>query len=617
MRRRTWLAVIALLLILGALVWLWPGSDAAKVSPDGAKVSAPARSQPSPGSTWRSASGAALPHADLERSPSERPCLEGRVLHAVTGGAIAGAQAVFAASAGALTARAGPDGRFRIEATEGHVTLAELSADGFFPFRPDWGHSPVELTLTRGVCVSELVLTLTPRLVYRGLVVSPEGAGIGGAMVTISTDAEAPGAPIASAADGSFTFSARPGALLVARHPRFAPATAEIDFRVRLAKALTLRLGPRPLDAGVERTLLRGLVVDSHDGGVAGARVEVRRNVAVDRSVWLRLEAATEADPDGRFEAEADGPGPWALVASVPGAVSPSTSTEGAPVVLRLADGSTLTGTVTDLEGQPVTSFSVLARQRLGAVRVGEELIRHFVDAKGRFTLRGSPPGRLEVVAAAWGYAPSDPVEVRLEPGATRHLDFKLSRGATVTGRVIDRTSRAPLPDAQVSLELAHDDALAVTPSSPTDEDGRFTLSGVRQGHGTLFVVAGGHHARLWSVVVPEGDIAVGPITIELKALTPGETPQLELVGLGAVIAPADDGLELQRVIASGGAAAAGLQPHDVILAIDGTPVEGLGFEGAIQRLRGPEGTTVTLFVRRADGTTFTVDAPRRLIETR
>lgn len=616
MRRRSEFAVIALL-SLGGLVWFWPGDAAAPESPDEAKASAPARSQRSPGATWRSASGTALPHADLERSPSGRPCLEGRVLDAVTGGAIAGAQAVFAASSGALTARAGPDGRFRIEATEGAVTLAELSADGFFPFRPDWGHSPVELTLTRGVCVSELVLTLTPRLVYRGRVVSPEGASVGGATVTISTDAEAPGAPIASAPDGSFTFSAREGALLVARHPRFAPATAEVDFRVRLTKELTLRLGPRPLDAGVERTLLRGLVVDGRDGSVAGARVEVRRDVEVERSVWLRLEAATETDPDGRFEAEADGPGPWTLVASVSGAVSPSTTTEGAPVVLRLADGSTLKGSVTDLEGRPVTSFSVLARQRLGAIRLGEELIRHFVDAKGRFTMRGNPSGRLEVVAAAWGYAPSNPVEVHLEPEATRHLDFKLSRGATITGRVVDRTTRAPLPEAQVSLELAHDDALAVTPSALSGEDGRFTLSGVRPGHGSLFVVADGHHARLWSVVVPEGDPTVGSITIELKALTLKETPQLELVGLGAVLAPADDGLELQGVIASGGAAAAGLQPHDVILAIDGTPVETLGFEGAIQRIRGPEGTTVRLSVRRADGTTFTVDAPRRLIETR
>ena len=85
-------------------------------------------------------------------------------------------------------------------------------------------------------------------------------------------------------------------------------------------------------------------------------------------------------------------------------------------------------------------------------------------------------------------------------------------------------------------------------------------------------------------------------------------------MGIGAVVTRADDGLVLGTLVASGGAAAAGLHPGDVVLRVDGQPVTELGFSDAIQRLRGEEGTSVRLEIRRADGTTATVDVVRRPI---
>ena len=73
----------------------------------------------------------------------------------------------------------------------------------------------------------------------------------------------------------------------------------------------------------------------------------------------------------------------------------------------------------------------------------------------------------------------------------------------------------------------------------------------------------------------------------------------MELTGIGAVLSAKGDALLIGQVIEGGGAAAAGLGPGDAIIAIDGAVVVDIGFEEAIGRIRGPEGSTVTLSVRR------------------
>jgi len=99
-----------------------------------------------------------------------------------------------------------------------------------------------------------------------------------------------------------------------------------------------------------------------------------------------------------------------------------------------------------------------------------------------------------------------------------------------------------------------------------------------------------------------------------LRPVATDQSPATDLVGIGAVVNRSDDGLVLGNLVASGGAAAAGLRPGDVLLRIDGQPVGEIGFVEAISRLRGEEGTMVRLDVRRTDGTTTTVDVIRRPI---
>jgi C-terminal processing protease CtpA/Prc len=73
------------------------------------------------------------------------------------------------------------------------------------------------------------------------------------------------------------------------------------------------------------------------------------------------------------------------------------------------------------------------------------------------------------------------------------------------------------------------------------------------------------------------------------------------------------EGLAVVQVLPGGGAAEAGLARGDLVLRVDGAPVAELGFGGAIDAIRGPEGTRVSLGVRRGERT-FEVSAVRRLV---
>jgi membrane-associated protease RseP (regulator of RpoE activity) len=203
-------------------------------------------------------------------------------------------------------------------------------------------------------------------------------------------------------------------------------------------------------------------------------------------------------------------------------------------------------------------------------------------------------------------------------------VEVELFPGGEVTGTVVDRATRRPIAGAGVEAEGMSVEQVGVLPlklEATTGEDGAFRLAGLPEARLSLFVRADAHHSRVLGGVTVRSGESAGPLVVDLAPVDPGDTPKVELAGIGAVLDAREEGLRVRQVVPGGGAAEAGLVPGDEILRIDGRPVTELGFAAAIQAIRGPEGTQVLLLVRRLAGpaaqpSELSVAVTRRLIRS-
>ena len=70
--------------------------------------------------------------------------------------------------------------------------------------------------------------------------------------------------------------------------------------------------------------------------------------------------------------------------------------------------------------------------------------------------------------------------------------------------------------------------------------------------------------------------------------------------GVGIEVTMEDEGVKVVAPIDGTSAAKAGIRPGDMIVAIDGVPVDSSGLNDAINRMRGKAGTNVKVTVKRA-----------------
>lgn len=549
---------------------------------------------------------------------------EGRVVSVTSGEGVAGAELTFERLGAAFLARADSQGAFEfVPSAEGVYRLAAVTSPGFLPFAPEWEHSPIALTALRGQRIRELTFFLTPLVRYQGLVVDPSGAPVPRAQVRLldSADTELALAPIAEAfesdAKGEFAFQAPDDALLEARHPDFSPGRARLDFAAQVSHRLTLKLEPK--DAEPKAPLsLGGHVRDAQGGSFAGARVQVLFN-----GTGEHPEPAAVSGPDGEFELRGLDPGRYRVVAWADG-LAPATAMDvpagTTDLVLELLAASRVRGTVRAKSGgAPVAAFTVVLFQRRGPIARDRFAQVSVADPSGTYVIAGVPAGAYAVVAAANGFSPSSEVAVDVPeaPAADVVADLQLASGGAVKGLVRDEASKQALAGAVVSTEgsVAGASALPLLASARTDATGAFELRGLAQGQRSITVAAADHNGRIVGGLDVRDGVTLGPLTIELSKVKEGEAPQLELVGVGAVLFAKGDAMVIEQVLPGGGAAEAGLIAGDAIVEIEGVPAAELGFAGSIEKIRGPEGTSVLLQVRRpGEGAVESLHVNRRRI---
>ncbi len=589
-----------------------------------------------PRSTQRNAPGAPLALLSASASPDTSAALgafEGRVVSSTTGRGIEGARLVLVHGGVANEVTSTMGGAFRFTpGAAGTFTLMHASAAGFRAFAPAWGASPIAWTARPGARVSGFVLALDPQETFVIEVQSPEGKPVEGAEVRIfgadgapGTDGAATPSKLVTDAHGEVRADLARDALLEARRDGFAPGRTRVGLAAEASHAIVIRLQTKADSrfAGPAGAI-GGTVIGPDGSPIAGARVAARIVVENRAAAGADLHppGADTTEADGTFRIEGLDPGAYDLLAiddehAPARAASVPTGTNGAK--LQMGAAGEIRGTVRDESGKPVAAFSVVVSIPRGPLEKEHVTTRSFLDAEGRYAIEGLGSGDYELVAVALGSAPSAPAKATIAapPGAPITLDLALAHGTTLRGAVTDRETSKPIAGARIELEGALGGASEVPllATATSGEDGTFALAGLAAGLRSLSVSAEGHHGRVVSGIAVTSEDAP-PITITLTPTKKGETPGIELVGIGAVLTPKGDALLIGQTIAGGGAAEVGLGEGDAVLAIDGVNVTDVGFEGAIGMIRGPEGSTVTLTIRKA-GAADRIDlvVPRRRIK--
>lgn len=640
MRRQLVIALLAALALVGVLLWWWwsgsstaPDLQPVAVEANLATVDAGQRPAASPVEEPATATPVPFVLPRSERDPAGgNGRLQGHVVSRGSGIGVASAELTFLHEASTHGVRSARDGSFRFDPPEpGSYELVEVVADGFLPFAPQWGQSPVQFVARAGTRIRDVVVSLTPTVEYQGRVVDPRDQPVAGAEIQVRVgrprdDALASVFPATTSDDqGEFRVTAPDDALIEASHPDFNPGRARVDFAAQVSHRILIKLQPASADKTSSESIAgQVLLGDRPFEGAAVVAYYVDKIGLTGPDLALARSALSDAG--GRFTIDNLDPGQHYVEATAPGlfpAAEWRVQTGTTNLVLRLSTGTSLVGTVTDASGSaPVPAFSVLWVPEFGRLRGGPERAQAVFDANGRYEVRGLTAGPYSVRIAARGYATSALRAVTIVASAREPAvaDFSLDRGSRVFGRVVDERTRQPIAGARVSVEdrpAAEASVLPVGTSTLTDGDGRFELNGLATGLQSLLVAAADHHGRLFSGLrVGAGD-AIGPLTIELAPLAEGEEPKLELTGIGAQLAQRDGVFVIGRVIPGGGAEEAGLVAGDRIVAIERRPSSEYSLVEAVETIRGPENSSVALTVHKAAGnTTVELQVYRRRIRS-
>jgi RNA polymerase sigma factor (sigma-70 family) len=606
--------VVALLVaMLAAVWWVIPhrgGSDVAAHA--SSRTTAPLANPVARPKTVAMVAPVLPRHGEVEPSQAAGGVLGGRVINWSTNEGVAGAELTFASAGNALVIHADAAGDFELAPPlPGNFSLVSIIAPGFLPYAPEFEHSRVSARLSGGQAIRGVRLFLYPALDYFGRVVDASGAPVANARVQLRGTPEQViyrlPAEWVSDRDGRFTFHAPDDAVLeVTAGTR--RGWGVVNSPVAISKQLVITVS----DAPARDATIVGRIVD--EGGQPLADVLVSAEPTPTHNDSTRVGGTTTSASDGTFaidhldreayvvRADSEGYAPARLDNIKGGAQG---------VALSLVAGQTIDGTVASASGSAVPSYALTVLRRDGVMREGV-MTKSIADASGHFEVHVLP-GDYELTASAFGWAQS--ARVTASAGASG-VQLVVTAGGTIRGTVRSVADGAAIPYARVQQEsqLGGASAAPANIGTVTRTDGSFELTGVSPGPISLSIAADSFHARIeGGLVVADGD-ALGPLDLTLTPLAPGETPGIEVVGIGVALAAERGGLRVARVIDNSGAQVAGIVVGDLVTAVDDMPVATLGMEGAVAKIRGLAGTTVAITLQRQNGP-VTIEVQRRALK--
>lgn len=234
---------------------------------------------------------------------------------------------------------------------------------------------------------------------------------------------------------------------------------------------------PHSILAKLEQAFtIRGRI-HRNDVGVADAHVFL---VHGERVTLERERAQIATDKDGAFEVRDLPPGKYTLRIMKPAEVLSHTVEAKAPSTIDVAlpGGGTLRARVIDAETrEPLREFLLTIGN--------EERTESQAGGVAAMTLTA---GTYRIGAAAVGYTPADPVDVRVRENEETEIVIALDRGISVSGRVTDERDD-PVAGAAVYLESQRRRPNRMGPNNAvTAADGSFTITGLTPGTGTATV---------------------------------------------------------------------------------------------------------------------------------
>jgi hypothetical protein len=218
-------------------------------------------------------------------------------------------------------------------------------------------------------------------------------------------------------------------------------------------------------------------------------------------------------------------------------------------------------------------------------------------DGQGRFEVRGLEAGSYEIEAIApdGRVGRAGPVAVAAG-GVVEGVRVQVAESARMLVQAVEHDTGRPAAGVEVRLT----DAGHTLASGRTDGEGRLELRGLAPGaRGDLMLPTGmgpfPYAIESVPVTVPGGP-AQAPMVVRLLRVRPDDWMRLsDAAGVGLRLASAAGRVVVEEVVPGRPAAAAGVVPGEVVLAVDGKDVRGLGPGSVSYLVRGPAGSEVRL----------------------